>query len=82
MLMTNGKMIFTLTPGWAADHFHGLKRNPISNRDYPLSWEIQASQADYNGMKIIDNQYANEKNASPHTWHASEMFLYLIAMSN
>ena len=64
--------------GWAADHFHGLKRNPVSNRDYPLSWEIQASQADYNGMAIIDAQYVTNKNSSPHTWHAAEMFLYLI----
>jgi len=67
--------------GWAVDHFHGLKRNPISNRDYPLSWEIQASQADYNGMAIIDTQYVKDRNSSPHTWHASEMFLYLLTFS-
>lgn len=64
--------------GWAADHFHGLKRNPVSNRDYPLTWEIKASQADYTGMAMIDEKYVTAKNASPHTWHASEMFLYLI----
>jgi len=64
--------------GWAADHFHGLKRNPVSNRDYPLTWEIQASQADYKGMSIIDDEYVDTKNSSPHTWHAAEMFLYLI----
>jgi len=64
--------------GWAADHFHGLKRNPISNRDYPLSWEIEASQADYKGMAIVDELYVQAKNSSPHTWHAAEMFLYLI----
>ena len=68
--------------GWAADHFHGLKRNPVSNRDYPLSWEIEASQADYNGMTIVDDIYVEAKNSSPHTWHAAEMFLYLIAMPN
>ncbi len=64
--------------GWAADNFHGLKRNPVSNRDYPLTWEIQASQADYDGMNIIDIQYVKNKNSSPHSWHAAEMFLYLI----
>jgi DUF1680 family protein len=65
--------------GWAADHFHGMKRNPVSNRDYPLTWEIQASQADYKGMSIIDEEYVKAKNSSPHTWHAAEMFLYLIS---
>lgn len=68
--------------GWAADHFHGLKRNPVSNRDYPLSWEIQASEADYKGMSIVDEIYVQTKNSSPHTWHAAEMFLYLISPSS
>ncbi len=68
--------------GWAADHFHNLKRNPISSRDYPLSWETQASQADYDGMAIVDEKYVKSKNASPHTWHAVEMFLYLHAMKD
>jgi len=67
--------------GWAADHFHGLKRSPVSNRDYPLTWEIDASQADYEGMRIIDNQYVVQRNAAPHTWHAAEFFLYLIEFS-
>jgi len=63
--------------GWACDNFHGTKSSPISNRDYPLTWEIEASQADYNGMSIIDEKYVVAKNSSPHTWHASEVFLYL-----
>jgi len=68
--------------GWAADHFHGLKRNPISNRDYPLTWEINASQANYEGMKIIDRIYTEQKNSSPHTWHAAEVFLYTLEEHN
>ena len=72
-----GKNDFYPYIGWASDHFHRLKRNPVSNRDYPLTWEIEASQADYKGMAIIDSQYAEKKNASPHTWHAAEIFLYL-----
>ena len=67
--------------GWAADNFHGLKRNPVSNRDYPLTWEIAASQANYEGMGIIDIQYVKNKNSSPHSWHAAEMFLYLIQLN-
>jgi hypothetical protein len=64
--------------GWACDHFHGEKKSPISNRDYPLTWEINASQAIYKGMAIVDSAYVNAKNSSPHTWHASEIFLYLL----
>ena len=32
--------------GWACDHFHGTAASPISNRDYPLTWEQEASQRD------------------------------------
>ena len=64
--------------GWACDNFHGIKSSPISNRDYPLTWEIEASEADYKGMAMIDEKYVTAKNSSPHTWHASEVFLYLL----
>jgi len=64
--------------GWATDHFHALKRNTISNCDYPLTWEMNASQADYSQMKIVDDMYVQQKIASPHTWHAAEIFLYLL----
>lgn len=63
---------------WATDHFHNTKRSPIADHDYPLTWESQASQADYSGMRIIDARYEEEKTASPHTWHAAEVFLYLL----
>jgi hypothetical protein len=64
--------------GWAADHFHGLKRNFISNRDYPVTWERKASQANYSGMTVIDTVYTRLQLCVPHTWHASEVFLYLL----
>ncbi|MCF7668251.1 MAG: hypothetical protein K9N48_00540 [Verrucomicrobia bacterium] len=64
--------------GWACDHFHGLKRSPISNRDYPLTWEKRASQADYEGIRPVSDRYVSESLAAPHTWHASEVFLYLL----
>ena len=63
--------------GWACDHFHGVKKSPISNRDYPLTWESQASQANYDGIKLLSPIYARNKIAAPHTWHAAEVFLYL-----
>ena len=64
--------------GWACDHFHGEIKSPISNRDYPLTWEINASQAKYSGIATVDSAYVNDQNSSPHTWHASEIFLYLL----
>ncbi len=63
---------------WAKDHFFGTKNSPISNRVYPLTWEIEASQADYEKMKLIDSQYFLEDNSSPHSWHTAEMFLYIL----
>jgi hypothetical protein len=63
---------------WAIDHFQRKKRSPISNRDYPLTWETKATQADYQGMAIVDAEFVNQKTAVPHTWHASEIFLYLM----
>jgi hypothetical protein len=64
--------------GWASDHFHNVKKSPISNRDYPLTWERNASQANYNGISLIDETYVKQKLAAPHTWHAAEIFLYLL----
>jgi hypothetical protein len=29
-------------------------------------------------MRLIAPEYAEEKLAAPHTWHAAEMFLYLM----
>jgi len=63
---------------WAADNFHGQKRSPLSNQDYPLTWEIEAGEANYSGMKIIDQLYVDKKCSAPHTWHSSEMFLNLV----
>jgi hypothetical protein len=64
--------------GWACDHFHKTKKSPISNRDYPLTWEQKASQAKYEGIQIISEQYTQQRLAAPHTWHAAEVFLYLL----
>ena len=64
--------------GWACDHFHGAKKSPIGNRDYPLTWEAKASQAHYDGIKVVSEEYAKVKLAAPHTWHGAEVFLYLL----
>jgi hypothetical protein len=64
--------------GWARDHFSGGESSPIGNRNYPLTWETQASQADYPKLNIIDPVYVQQRTSAPHTWHAAEVFLYLL----
>lgn len=64
--------------GWACDHFHRDKKSPISNRDYPLTWEQNASQANYSGLQLLSPIYMRKKLAAPHTWHAAEVFLYVL----
>ena len=66
--------------GWACDHFHGERKSPISNRDYPLTWESKASEANYAGTRLISEAYVKQKVSAPHTWHAAEAFLYLLEM--
>jgi hypothetical protein len=63
---------------WARDHYFGKKRSPISDRDYPLTWETNASQASYEWMASIDPEFTARKTAMPHSWHAAEVFLYAL----
>ncbi len=55
-----------------------MKRSPLGNRDYPLTWEKNASAANYAGMRIISDEYHQQRLAAPLTWHAAEVFLYLL----
>jgi hypothetical protein len=67
---------------WAEAHFH---REPppmeLTGEGYPLTWEAQAGQADYSGMRPVCEEYEARKICAPHTWHAAEMFLYLLELS-
>lgn len=49
---------------------------------YPLSWEINASQAKYNNYEGIDNLMKNDKTSPIHTWAASELLLWLLNETN
>ncbi len=62
------------TAGFAMDTAHlDMLKNPA----YPISYETEASQADYEALRPFLPDYADARTAAPHTWHASEMFLYL-----
>lgn len=61
---------------WAEQHFFGNDVKVGGRLSYPLTNETRASEADYEGIRCLYPEYADGKNASPHTWHAAEMFLY------
>jgi hypothetical protein len=63
---------------WAGCHCTGQKLGKLSDRDYPLTWEANASQARYEGMHRVAPVLAQQRICTPHTWHAAEAFLYLL----
>lgn len=64
---------------WAEQHFYKMPVDPQYLQEaYPMTHETNASEAEYEGIRRLCAEYARKKNASPHTWHAAEMFLYLI----
>ena len=63
---------------WADDHFYGQHKGPLGDRDYPLTWEAKASQADYAKLGILSDGYVKARLAAPHSWHAAEAFLRLM----
>jgi hypothetical protein len=65
--------------GWAEDHFHGDPPGAIGGGlPYPLTWEAYASEARYERMAVVSEEYVRLRLAAPHTWHAAEMFLRLL----
>ncbi len=65
--------------GWAEDHFFGEPPGEIGGGlEHPLTWESYASEADYPSMSVVCDEYVRRKMCAPHTWHAAEMFLYLL----
>jgi len=63
---------------WAQAHFH-FGPPPMSLQEqYPLTWEAHASQANYAGMRLVSKEYTDRKICVPHSWHAAEMFLFLL----
>jgi len=62
---------------WARDHLSGEHSGPVASGDYPLSWEADASEADYKGMAVIADEFVKSRLAAPHIWHSAEMFMAL-----
>ena len=51
---------------------------PLTTLVQEFKLEVAYAATDYEKIRHRSNNYANAENASPHTWHAAEMFLYLI----
>ena len=65
--------------GWAEDHFYNrTSKITWTDGQYPVTWEASASKARYQGMEMISSEFVDRRIAAPHTWHAAEMFLYLL----
>ena len=63
---------------WARKHTMRQEVDPVYFvPTYPISSETRASEADYEKLRRLFPDYADERHAAPHTWHAAEMFLYL-----
>lgn len=64
---------------WAEAHFYGdPPPETVSERTFPLTREVRASQADYSRMTFLSPAWPAAQWSSPHTWHAAEMFLYFL----
>lgn len=48
------------------------------NTNYPMSLEYRPSKANFENLRIINNDFADSKIVVPHSWGAAEMFLYLL----
>jgi hypothetical protein len=66
---------------WARDHLTGTHDGPVSSADYPITWETDASQANYAGQRVFAADSSTDRTATPHSWHAAEMFLLLASDS-
>ena len=64
--------------------YHKTKKGKIviNSSIYPLSWEKNASEADYQKMKVLDNYYVDNRISPLHTWTASELLLLLMDNTN
>ena len=65
-------------------NYHTTKKGniPFNNYIYPLSWEKDASEANYDNMSILGDYYKDHKISPLHTWSASDLLLLLLDDTN
>ena len=60
----------------------GVYLEDAEHPQYPISSETNASQARYENLRPLFPAAADSRCAAPHSWHAAEMFLYLLTFKN
>ncbi len=64
---------------WAEAHFYGdPPPETVFADQFPLTREVEASEANYGRMQLVSEAWARNRQSSPHTWHAAEIFLYFL----
>ena len=63
---------------YASRHKLGLGEITMNSDVYPLSWEIDASQANYGNYDGLDNEMKTSKISPLHIWSASELLLWIM----
>ena len=67
---------------YAIRHKQKIGKIVIGSELYPLSWEKNASHANYNNYSGIDYTMQEGKMSALHTWSASELLLYIMDETN
>ena len=64
---------------WAEAHFYNeAPPETVAADQFPLTRELHSSEARYGRMGIVAPEWVEQRQCSPHTWHAAEMFLYFL----
>lgn len=63
---------------YATRHKLGFGKITMNQSLYPLSWEINASQAKYDNYEGLDTEMQIGKISPLHTWSASELLLWIL----
>ena len=52
----------------------------LETLDHAEGVRTTASQARYQDMALVSEEFVKRKLSAPHTWHAAEVFLYLLEL--
>ncbi len=63
---------------WANYHTTHQGTPQVNIQLYPLSWEKNGSQANYENMIVIDKAFVDYQVSPTHVWTSSEMLLFLL----
>ncbi|MDD3341509.1 MAG: hypothetical protein PHN72_04920 [Bacilli bacterium] len=67
-------------PYLAYAQYHTIQMGKLTATStlYPLSYESNGTEADYESLRVLNNSYVENKTSPTHLWTASEMLLFLL----